>query len=114
MTEQKYPQDEEKNEYRYIDCGWLDEVATGLTAGAKKHPGETWRDIPAEEHAARALRHLSMWLAGDRSDNHIINASMRCMMARVMEREELDQAKRKEDDLKRWLANLPRIRRNEV
>jgi hypothetical protein len=36
----------------------------------------------------RALRHLSLWLAGDRSDEHIINASMRCMMARVMEREE--------------------------
>ena len=60
MAEQKYPQDEEKNEYRYIDYGWLDEVATGLTAGAKKHPGETWRDIPSAEHAARALRHLSM------------------------------------------------------
>lgn len=88
MAEQKYPQDEEKNEYRYIDYGWLDEVATGLTAGAKKHPGETWRDIPSAEHAARALRHLSMWLAGDRSDKHIINASMRCMMAWVMEREE--------------------------
>ena len=88
MADTKYPQDEEKNEYRYIDCGWLDEVATGLTAGAKKHPGETWQGIPAEEHAARALRHLSVWLAGDRSDNHIINASMRCMMARVMEREE--------------------------
>lgn len=57
---------------------------------AEKHPGETRRDIPAKEHAARALRHLSMWLAGDRSDSHIINASMRCMMARVMEREELD------------------------
>ena len=88
MAEQKYPQDEEKNEYRYIDCGWLDEVATGLTAGAKKHPGETWRDIPSAEHAARALRHLSMWLAGDQSDTHLVNASMRCMMAWVMEREE--------------------------
>lgn len=88
MTEQKYPQSPEQNEYRYIDFEWLDEIATGLTAGAEKHPGETWRDIPAAEHAARALRHLSMWLAGDRSDSHIINASMRCMMARVMEWEE--------------------------
>ena len=43
----KYPQDEEKNEYRYIDFAWLDEIAMGLTAGAKKHPGETWREIPA-------------------------------------------------------------------
>ena len=88
MEEQKYPQSAEINEYRYIDFEWLDEIAEGLTAGAEKHPGETWRDIPAEEHAARALRHLSMWLAGDRSDSHIINASMRCMMARTMEREE--------------------------
>ena len=88
MTEQKYPQSAESNEYRYLVYLWLDEIATGLTAGAEKHPGETWRDIPAKEHAARALRHLSMWLAGDRSDSHIINASMRCMMARVMEREE--------------------------
>ena len=88
MIEQKYPQSPEPNEYRYIDYPWLNEVATGLTVGAEKHPGETWRSIPAAEHAARALRHLSMWLAGDRSDSHIINASMRCMMAHVMEREE--------------------------
>ena len=88
MAEQKYPQSAERNEYRYIDFAWLDEIAEGLTAGAEKHPGETWRSIPAEEHAALALRHLSMWLAGDRSDEHIINESMRCMMARVMEREE--------------------------
>ena len=79
-----YPQDEEQNEYRYIHYGWLDKVAEGLTAGARKHPGETWRKIPAKEHAARALRHLSLWLAGDRSDSHIINASMRCMMAFAM------------------------------
>ena len=88
MGEQKYPQSVEPNEYRYLDYLWLNEIATGLTAGAEKHPDETWRDIPAKEHAARALRHLSLWLAGDRSDSHIINASMRCMMARVMEREE--------------------------
>ena len=114
MADTKYPQSAELNEYRYIDYQWLNEVATGLTAGAEKYPGETWHDIPAKEHAVRALRHLSLWLAGDRSDEHIINASMRCMMARVMEREELEQAKRKEDDLKRWLANLSGIRRNEV
>lgn len=93
MAEQKYPQDEEKNEYRYLDFKWLNEIAEGLTAGAEKHPGETWRDIPAKEHAARALRHLSMWLAGDRDDTHLINASMRCMMARAIEREEPETSK---------------------
>ena len=80
----KYPQDEEKNEYRYIDFAWLDEIAMGLTAGAKKHPGETWREIPAREHVARAIRHLSMHQTGDSSEPHLINASMRCMMAFAM------------------------------
>ena len=98
MADQKYPQSAESNEYRYLDFEWLDEIATGLTAGAEKHLGETWRDIPAKEHAARALRHLSMWLAGDRSDRHIINASMRCMMARAMEREEEMDADEEAED----------------
>lgn len=84
QDEEKYPQDEEQNEYRYIHYGWLDKVAEGLTVGARKHPGETWRKIPAKEHAARALRHLSLYLAGDTSEPHIINASMRCMMAFAM------------------------------
>ena len=93
MADTKYPQSAEANEYRYIDFEWLDEVASGLTAGAEKHPGETWRSIPAAEHAARALRHLAMWLAGDRDDTHLVNASMRCMMARTMEREEPEISK---------------------
>ena len=83
--QEKYPQDEEPNEYRYIHFPWLDKVAEGLTAGARKHPGETWRKIPAKEHAARALRHLSLYLAGDTSEPHLVNASMRCMMAFAVE-----------------------------
>ena len=88
MADTIYPQSAEPNEFRYFNFAWMNEIAAGLTAGAEKHPGETWHDIPAKEHAARAVRHLAMWLAGDRSDKHIINASMRCMMACVMEREE--------------------------
>ena len=89
MAEQKYPQSAEPNEYRYIDFEWLDEIAEGLPVGAKKHPGETWKDIPAREHAARAFRHLSLYLKGDVTEEHLVNASMRCMMACVMDREEL-------------------------
>lgn len=77
----EYPQAKEANEYRYIDAAWLDGVAKGLTAGAEKHPGETWRTIPTKEHAWRAVRHLIMYLMGDRSEPHLVNASMRCMMA---------------------------------
>lgn len=81
-----YPQDTEEDEYRYIDAGWLEAVARGLTAGAKKHPGETWRQIPPKEHAARAMRHLNLYRAGDRKDTHLINAAMRCMMAYATEK----------------------------
>lgn len=85
-SKKPYPQDTEEDEYRYIDAGWLEAVARGLTAGAKKHPGETWRQIPAEEHAARAMRHLNLYRAGDRKDSHLINAAMRCMMAYATEK----------------------------
>ena len=55
-TKAMYPQDTEDNEYRYLDFCWLDAMARGLTAGAEKHPGETWRQIQTEEHAARAAQ----------------------------------------------------------
>ena len=81
MAEQKYPQNAESNEYRYIEFKWLDEVVKGLTAGAEKHPGETWRTIPSDEHLSRAMRHINLYRMGDRTEPHIINASMRLMMA---------------------------------
>ena len=73
--------DEEQNEYRYISPSWVDAIAYGLTAGAKKHPGETWKTIPPDEHLSRAMRHINLYRLGDRSEPHIINASMRLMMA---------------------------------
>ena len=33
--QEKYPQDEEPNEYRYIHFPWIDKIAEGLTAGAQ-------------------------------------------------------------------------------
>ena len=77
----EYPQDQENNEYRYLSPGWLNDIAIGLTAGAEKHPGETWRQIPCKEHCWRAVRHLTLYLMGDRSEPHLVNASMRLMMA---------------------------------
>ena len=77
----EYPQDKEANEYRYLSPAWLNAIAEGLTSGAEKHPGETWREIPADEHLARALRHINLYRMGDRNEPHIINASMRVMMA---------------------------------
>ena len=76
-----FPQETENNEYRYISPAWLDAIAEGLTNGQRKYPGETWRQIPSAEHLARALRHINLYRMGDRTEPHIINASMRLMMA---------------------------------
>ena len=81
LEEPKFPQDEEENEYRYLVPGWINEIAIGLTKGNKKHPGATWRRIPPEEHLFRAMRHINLYLMGDRNEPHLINASMRLMMA---------------------------------
>ena len=81
MIDVEYPQDREENEYRYLSPAWLDALAVGLTAGAVKHPGATWKLIPCEEHAWRAARHLILYLKGDRREPHLVNASMRLMMA---------------------------------
>ena len=81
ITNNSYPQDAEEDEFRYLSPQWLNEIARGLTAGAKRHPGETWRTIPAKEHAWRAVRHLIKYLEGDKADDHLIHASMRVMMA---------------------------------
>lgn len=74
-------QTKEKDEFRYFSPAWLIELAQGLTAGAEKYGPDNWRSIPATEHAWRAIRHLVKFAAGDRSEEHLINASMRCMMA---------------------------------
>jgi len=81
LSKHEYPQDSEDNEYRYISPAWLDSIAEGLTKGAVKHPGETWRQIPAAEHLAQAMRHINLYRMGDRSEPHLVNASMRLMMA---------------------------------
>lgn len=78
-----FPQDKEPNEFRFFSWAWLLAIAAGLTAGDVKHPGATWRQIPCEEHLARAMRHIVLYLSGDRSEPHLVNASMRLMMAFV-------------------------------
>ena len=82
---EEYEQDVELDEFRFLlqdgMAEVLDEIAKGLTAGNRKHPGATWRQIPTEEHLARAMRHIVKYRMGDRSENHLNHACMRLMMA---------------------------------
>ena len=49
MEGQKYPQNEERNEYRYVDSWWLDQVATGLTAGGEEAPRRDVEKYPCRQ-----------------------------------------------------------------
>lgn len=53
--------------------------------GARKY-GETYDNrnftkIPVEEHVNHAIQHLYAWIAGDKSDDHLGHALVRCMFA---------------------------------
>ena len=89
--ENRFPQDEERDECRYLLkdglSGVLLEVAEGLTVGARKHPGATWRRIPTEEHLARAFRHILKYCDGDRMEDHLSHIVMRSLMAMACARE---------------------------
>lgn len=86
-----FPQDQEKDECRYFLrsglAGALLEVAEVLTSGAMKHPNETWRDIPTEEHLARAMRHTLKYCDGDRLEDHLSHIACRALMALACARE---------------------------
>jgi len=70
----------EEDEFRYFSPGWLLAMAMGLTAGARKYGTDNWRLIAPDEHAWRAVRHLVLYIV-TRDAEHLVNASMRCMMA---------------------------------
>lgn len=92
-----FPQEKEKDECRYYLRsglpGALLEVAEVLTSGAAKHPNETWRDIPAEEHLARAMRHILKYCDGDRLEEHLSHIACRALMALACAREKCNNTK---------------------
>ena len=96
MDTKRYEQTSENDEYRYFQPSWLEAMARGLTAGNEKHPNSTWKTIPSKEHAWRAVRHLIKYINDDTSDEHLLNASMRCMFAYCCDENNNKEAQRNE------------------
>lgn len=58
----------------------LQAVAKAMHEGAVKYGEHNWRGLPASNVANHALRHLYLWLAGDRSEDHLGHAAANCLM----------------------------------
>lgn len=52
-----------------------------LRRGREKWGKDNWRGISVPCHVGRAMRHLLLWLAGDRSEAHLTNAICRLLFA---------------------------------
>lgn len=89
-----YPQQQESDECRqFLLPGIVDQmlkVAKEFTSGAERHPNETWRQIPTEEHLQRAFRHILQYCAGDRSEDHISHIIIRAFMAGAVEESKME------------------------
>jgi hypothetical protein len=55
-------------------------VEAVMERGARTHPGEDWRALPAGCHLARARRHLELLAVGDVSEPHLAHAACRLLM----------------------------------
>lgn len=61
-------------------------VAGVFCSGRDKYGEGNWHNITAKNHIGRAIRHLYKWLSGDKEENHLANAVVRCLMAMEVSR----------------------------
>jgi hypothetical protein len=60
------------------------EVSRILAEGSMRYGLNHWQSYDAEDHLNHALNHIYQWLNGDRSENHLGNASCRMLFALFM------------------------------
>lgn len=53
------------------------EKARVLAEGAKKYGINNWKLISRDDHLNHALRHIFLYISGDTSENHLVNAACR-------------------------------------
>lgn len=74
-------------DFAQLDPGVMFEAAAVMYHGAAKYGLDNWKGITAPEHLNHAIMHLYGFLRGDTQDDHLVHAMVRCMMARVVDRD---------------------------
>ncbi len=78
--------------YHLIPPLGLQAVAQAMARGSARYGDHNWRGLPPEEMVNHAIRHLVLWLSGDRSEPHAAHAAANCLM--LYELEAIDLASR--------------------
>ena len=67
-------------DYRYDLIPGLHSVALAMGQGAKKFGENNWRGLESSVCINHALRHIFLWLSGDRSEPHMSHAACNLLM----------------------------------
>lgn len=59
-------------------------VAAVLHAGREKYGAGNWKRIAQRDHLNHAMVHIVKFMAGDRSESHLVNAICRLMFAEAV------------------------------
>jgi hypothetical protein len=71
---------------RYDLIPGLHEVALAMGEGGLKFGENNWRGLDPQVCVNHAIRHLYLWLSGDRSENHASHAACNCLMIVELEK----------------------------
>lgn len=63
----------------------LERVAQAMGEGCVKYGADNWRGLPQENILNHAIRHLFLYLKGDRTEDHLSHAACNCLMAAELE-----------------------------
>ena len=72
--------------YHLIPPLGLQAVAEAMAKGAARYGDDNWRGLPKEVMVNHAIRHLVLWMAGDRSEPHAAHAACNCLMLHELEK----------------------------
>jgi hypothetical protein len=51
-----------------------------MATGAERYGEKNWMGLPPESMVNHAIRHLYLYLAGDKSEDHAVHAACNCLM----------------------------------
>jgi hypothetical protein len=55
-------------------------VAQTMGTGAETYGEWNWEGLPPESMVNHAIRHLYLYLSGDKSEDHAVHAACNCLM----------------------------------